>query len=263
MLAALTRPVSRSITQCELTHLERTPINLEIARQQHGAYEDALGFLGVRVISLPEAPDLPDAVFVEDTAIVLDECAVLTRPGAASRQPEVESIDLALAPHRTLHRVVAPGTIDGGDVLVIGKILWIGLGARTNQAAIDQVGGFLRPHGYRVHAVRVESCLHLKSAVTQADANTLLINPAWVERSAFPGFDFIEVDPAEPAAANILLVGDRVVYQTAFPRTLARLEAAGIHPLLVDASELGKAEGALTCCSLLFRVPPPNEPGFG
>lgn len=253
MLIAVTRAVSRSIARCELTHLERVPIDLERARRQHEAYEEALRTLGVRVQSLPEEPDLPDAVFVEDTAVVLDECAVLTRPGADPRRPEVTSIARALAPYRALYRIEAPGTLDGGDVLVVGRNVWVGLTTRTNGSAVAQLQALLQPYGYGVRAVRVTGCLHLKSAVTQAAENTLLINPAWVKESDFPGMDFIEVDPYEPRAANILLVGERAVYQPAYPRTLARLEAAGIHPRLVDASELAKAEGALTCCSLVFQ----------
>ncbi len=254
MLTAITRAVSRSIVHCELTHLERVPIDLETARRQHHAYEQTLRSLGVQIISLPEEPDLPDSVFVEDTAIVLDECAVLTRPGADSRKPEVESIAQALAPYRTLYRVAAPGTVDGGDVLTVGKRIFVGLTTRSNQAALEQMQEFLAPFGYTVSGVPVSGCLHLKSAVTQAAENLLLINPAWVEKSAFPGMDFIEVEPSEPYAANILRVGEHLVYQPAYPKTLARLEAAGLHPVLVDASELAKAEGALTCCSLLFTT---------
>ena len=254
MLTALTRPVSSSITRCELTHLQRVPIDLQTARQQHAAYEEVLHSLGVKVISLPEEAELPDAVFVEDTAIVLDECAILTNPGAASRLPEVDSIAAALTPYRTLHRVQPPATLDGGDVLVMEKTIWIGQGSRTNREGVRQVRQFVHPHGYLVLTAPVRGCLHLKSAVTRAAGRTLLINPDWVDESAFLGFGLIKVDPQEPYGANILLVGDRLVYQPAFPRTLARLEEAGFHPLLVDASELGKAEGALTCCSLLFNT---------
>jgi dimethylargininase len=254
MLKAITRAVSRSIVNCELTHLERIPIDLENARHQHHAYEQALRSLGVEVLSLTEEPDLPDSVFVEDTAIVLDECALLTRPGADSRKPEVDSIARALTTFRTLYRVEAPGSVDGGDVLTVGKTLWVGLTTRSNSSAIEQMQEFLRPHGYTVRGVKVNGCLHLKSAVTQAGDETLLINPDWVQKSDFPRMKFIDVDPSEPSAANLLLVGEAAVYQPAYPRTLERLEAAGIHPLLVDASELAKAEGALTCCSLLFTV---------
>jgi dimethylargininase len=254
MLTAITRAVSRSILNCELTHLERVPIDLELARQQHHFYEETLRKLGVDVHQLPEEPDLPDSVFVEDTAIILDECAVLTRPGADSRKPEVDTIARALKPYRELFHVQAPGTVDGGDVLVVGKRVWVGLTTRSNNSAIEQMRSFLKPYGYTVQGVPVSGCLHLKSAVCQAAEKTLLINPAWVQKTEFSGMDFIDIDPSEPAAANILMVGERVIYQPAYPETLRRLSASGIHPVLVDASELAKAEGALTCCSLIFKV---------
>jgi len=253
-LIAITRPVSPAIDRCELTTLERIPINLKRAIAQHHKYEETLKSLGVEVLPLPEEPQLPDAVFVEDTAIVLDECAIITRPGADSRKPEIESITRALAPHRILHPIQAPGTLDGGDVLVAGKRIWVGLTTRSNQSAIDQVQAFLGPYGYTICALAISGCLHLKSAVTRVAEDTLLINPAWVGKAAFPGMKFIAVDPSEPYAANALLVGERVIYQPAYTKTRLRLESAGIHPLLVDQSELAKAEGALTCCSLIFEI---------
>jgi dimethylargininase len=252
-LIAITRKVSRSIGRCELTHLDRIPIDLEQAAFQHKQYEETLKSLGVEILSLPEEPRLPDAVFVEDAAIVLDECAIITRPGAVSRQPETKSIARALAPFRVLHTLLAPGTLDGGDVLVVGKRIWVGLGTRSNPSAIDQMRAFLEPYGYTVSGTLVNGCLHLKSAVTQVAEDTLLINPAWVDQAAFAGMKFINVDPTEPYAANALLVGKTVLYQPAFPKTFLQLEAARIHPLIVDQSELAKAEGALTCCSLIFK----------
>jgi dimethylargininase len=254
MHIAITRLVSPSINRCELTLQERIPIDLAIARQQHHAYEETLRGLGVEVHSLPEEPDLPDSVFVEDAAIVLDECALLTRPGAVSRQPEIESISRALASYRKLFFVQAPGTLDGGDVLTVGKTIFVGLSSRSNKTAIDQMQAFLTPHGYTVKDIRVTGCLHLKSAVTQVAADTLLVNLAWVDKVNFPGMKYIEIDPSERYAANALMVNGTVLYQPAYPKTQARLEAAGIYPLLVDESELGKAEGALTCCSLLFTA---------
>jgi dimethylargininase len=185
--------------------------------------------------------------------VVLDECAIITRPGADSRKPETESVARALAPYRTLHQIQAPGTLDGGDVLVVGKRIWVGLATRSNRSAIDQMQAFLELYFYVVHGVPVTGCLHLKSAVTQVAQDTLLINPAWVDRAAFPGMQFIEVDPAEPYAANALMIGEAILYQPAYPKTRLRLEAAGIYPILVDQSELAKAEGALTCCSLVFK----------
>jgi dimethylargininase len=253
MLIAITRPVSRSILNCELTHLQRNPIDLELARLQHRAYEDALRRAGAEVHSLPEAPDLPDAVFVEDAAIVLDECAVLTRPGADSRKPEVESVRQALAPYRKLFTIQAPATLDGGDVLTVGRTIFVGVSSRSNRTAIGQMQAFLDPYGYSLTGVQVTGCLHLKSAVTQVAEDTLLVNPAWVDQTIFRGMKTIEIDPSEPYAANVLMVGGTALYQPCYPKTLARLAEANIHPDLVDESELGKAEGALTCCSLIFK----------
>ncbi|MCX6035315.1 MAG: arginine deiminase-related protein [Chloroflexi bacterium] len=254
MLIAITRLVSPAIDRCELTHLERIPIDLERARQQHHTYEETLRGLGVEVHSLPEEPDLPDSVFVEDTAIVLDECTLLTRPGVDSRRSEIESIARALAPYRKLFIVQAPCTLDGGDVLTVGRTIFVGLSSRSNQAAIDQMQAFLKPYGYTIKGIQVTGCLHLKSAVTQVGADILLVNPTWVDKVNFPGMKFIEIDPSEQHAANALMVGTTVLYQPVYPKTRARLEAAGIHPVLVDESELGKAEGELTCCALIFTA---------
>jgi len=252
-LIAITRPVSQAIERCELTNLERVPIDFQRAIAQHHAYEETLQSLGVEVLALPEEPDLPDAVFVEDAAVVLDECAIITRPGADSRKPETESVSKALAPYRTLYTIQAPGTVDGGDVLVVGNRIWVGLSTRSNPSAIEQMQAFVKTYGYTVKGVPVSGCLHLKSAVTQVAEDTLLLNPAWVDRAAFPGMKFIEVDPSEAYAANTLMVGETILYQPAYPKTRLRLEEAGIHARLVDQSELAKAEGALTCCSLIFK----------
>lgn len=254
MWIAITRAVSPAINLCELTNLERLPIDLERAAAQHHAYEQVLQSLGIEIHSLPADPDLPDSVFVEDTAIVLDECAVITRPGADSRKPETLAIARELAPYRKLYSIQAPGMLDGGDVLTIDKSIYIGLSRRSDRSAIGQLQETLTPFGYTVSGVPVHGCLHLKSAVTQVGPDLLVINPAWVEETDFPGFDFIEVHPSEPYAANALRVGRKVIYQPAFPKTLESLEAAGLDILLVDQSELGKAEGGLTCCSLIFKI---------
>ncbi len=254
MLIAITRAVSRSIIHCELTHLARIPIDVERARQQHAQYESALKHLGLAVLSLPEEPALADSVFVEDTALVLDECAVITRPGADSRQAETESITQVLAPYRKLLHLEAPARLDGGDILRVGRDIYVGISSRSDTNAAEQLQDLLLPYGYRLHAVRVTGCLHLKSAVTQVKEDTLLINPAWVHESHFDGVKFIETDASEPYAANALLIGESVIYPTSFPRTQDRLKSAGIDTVNVDADELAKAEGAVTCCSLIFSV---------
>ena len=252
-MIAITRAVSRSIINCELTHLERMPIDVQRARVQHAEYEAALKHLGLAVLSLPEEPTLADSVFVEDPALVLDECAIILRPGADSRKPETESIAKALAPYRKLFTIQAPARVDGGDILRVGKQIYIGLSSRSDANAIEQIQDFLLPYGYEVHAVIVTGCLHLKSAVTQVSKDTLLINPQWVDKKNFFGMKFIEIDPSESYAANALLIGDTILYPKAFPKTRKKLADAGIKIVDVNADELAKAEGALTCCSLIFE----------
>ena len=252
MRTALTRGVSPSIGQCELTHLKRQPIDFEVALSQHKRYEQVLEDLGCRIERLGEEPDFPDSVFVEDIAIVLDEFAIITRPGATSRRGERESIERALRPHRRLEHIQAPAILDGGDVLVVGKDIYVGISSRSNSEAVDQVRAIVTDYGYTVGEVNVSGCLHLKSAVTALTGDTVIINPDWVVADHFPGRTCIQVDPSEPNAANVLRVGDTILFAAAFPRTGDRLVAAGFEVRAVDASELAKAEGALTCCSLLF-----------
>ncbi len=253
MPIAITREVSPSINQCELTFHEREPINYERACEQHRQYVAALRSLGLQVQVLPAEPELPDSVFVEDTALVLDECAVILRPGADSRKPETESIAKALAPYRKLFFIEPPARVDGGDILRVGKKIYVGLSTRSDTNAIEQMQNYLRPFGYEIRGVTVTGCLHLKSAVTQVAENILLINPKWVDKTRFDGMNFIETDPSEPYAANAVLIEDTIIYPIAFPKTQERLKAAGIQIVNVDADELAKAEGAVTCCSLIFK----------
>ena len=253
MRIAITRPLSPKLGQCELTYLPRVEIDVERARAQHRAYEQTLETLGCRVVPLPAEPDLPDSVFVEDAAIVLDEIAIITRPGAASRRPETASVTEALKDYRELSFIQAPGTLDGGDVLRIGKTLYVGSSSRSNRSGIEQLTSIVSLNGYRVIPVPVGECLHLKSAVTQAGPNTLLINRRWVDPGCFSGMELIDVDAQEPLGANALVVGNQVIYPTSFPRTRERLETRGIRVTSVDVSELEKAEGAVTCCSLIFE----------
>lgn len=249
---AITRAVSRALERCELTHLERLAIDLDLARTQHAAYEQALRDTGCDIHALPEEPDFPDSVFVEDIVIVLDEVAVLTRPGAESRRGEVEPMAVALAPFRKLLRIVAPATLDGGDVLRLGRTLHVGASTRSNADAVAQLTQLLAPYGYRVQAVPLHGCLHLKSAVTQVAPDALLLNPDWVDASHFPGYRAIAVDPGEPFAANAVWTGDRLLYSASFPHTATRLWQAGIDVRTVDMTETEKAEGGVTCCSVLL-----------
>jgi dimethylargininase len=251
---ALTRAVSPRIVECELTHLARTPIDFDRAVAQHAAYERALTQLGCRIERVDAAPEHPDSVFIEDTAVVVDDVAVITRPGAESRRREVDAVERALEKHRPLVRIVAPGTLDGGDVIVAGRRVFVGLTSRTNEEGVAQLRAALAPFGYRADAVTVTGCLHLKTAATALDDDTILINPDWADPAAFEPLRTVRVDPAEPMAANVVRVGDALLYADSYPRTQSLLAAAGFRPLVVDASELAKAEGAVTCCSLVLRA---------
>jgi len=252
MLTAITRAVSPAIVNCELSFIDRKPIDLTKAREQHHAYEKLLGKLGARVISLPAEPGLPDSMFVEDPAIVLDELAVILPLGTATRRREAPSVAQALAKFRKLECVSLPGTLEGGDVLRIGGKLFVGLTRRSNAEGIRQLGAILAPHNYEVIAVPVSGCLHLKSAVTHLGGNTLLANRAWFDTTPLAGYEWIDVDPAEPHAANALALADTIIFPASFPRTRAHIETHGFHVTSIDISELQKAESGLTCSSLLF-----------
>jgi dimethylargininase len=254
MLLAYTRAVSPTLGDCELTHLARTPIDVGRAAAEHAAYEDLLRRLGVAVRRLAPAPHLPDAVFVEDTAIVFDEVAIITRPGAESRRPERRAVAESLAAHRSLSIIDEPATLDGGDVLVEGERVYVGRSSRTNDEAIAQLAAILHPLGYRVIPVGFRGCLHLKSAVTRVGKGVMLLNPDWVEPSVFAGARILAVDPREPHAANALAVAGVVIHPSQYPHTGARLEAAGLQVEPVETTELTKAEAGVTCCSLLVEV---------
>jgi dimethylargininase len=251
-LLALTRNVTPAIVNCELTHLAREPIDYARAVAQHQEYERLLAELGCRILTIPAEPTQADAVFIEDTAIVVDHLAVITRPGAESRRGEIEPVAATLQQHRTLSYIRAPGTLDGGDVLRAGRQVFVGQTSRTNQQGISQLRDVLAPAGYSVTGVPVRGCLHLKSAATEAADGVLLINPLWTDRKSFPGFEFIEVDPGEPHAANVLRLGEVLLHGADYPGTRARLEAGRLKVYPVDLSELAKAEGAVTCCSLIL-----------
>ena len=252
-LIAITRDVSPSIVDCELTHLAREPIDVERARAQHSEYERALERLGCTVMRLPAGSDLPDSVFIEDIAIVFDEVAVVARPGAVSRRAEIADVAAAVSRHRPVVHIAAPGTIDGGDVLAAGRSVFVGRTTRTNDEGIEQLRTALAPCGYCVRPVAVRGCLHLKSAITALDDRALLANRRWILEEEFADFDLVDVDSAEPMGANIVRVGPNLLYATAFPRTLDLLQGRGYAAVTIDVSEIAKAEGALTCCSLIFQ----------
>jgi dimethylargininase len=251
MIVALTRPVPASLANCELTHIERTPIDVDRATRQHERYEDALRSLGCTIERIEPAHDLPDSVFVEDAAIVLDEVAVITRPGAPSRRAEAAGVAAALARFRRLSHMTAPATLDGGDVLLLGRTIYVGISTRTNTEGARQLADAATPFGYTVHCVRVRGCLHLKSAATALADSIVLCNPEWIDPGTFDGCETVFVDRMEPGAGNVLRVGGGVISAAAYEGTALRLCERGYDVRTVDVSELAKAEAGVTCCSLI------------
>jgi dimethylargininase len=260
MLTAITRAVSPGIARCELTYLQRQPIDYGRAVEQHRRYEDCLADLGAHVISLPAEPDLPDSMFVEDPAIVLDEIAVITRMKVESRRGEAASLARALEPYRPLAWLREPGTLEGGDVLRMGRRLFAGVSPRTNATGIAQLADVLRPFGYSVDAVPLRGCMHLKSGCSALGDRAILVNRRWIDAAAFDGFELVDVAENEPHAANVLRVGETVIMAACFPATCRLVASRGYRVRWLDISELQKAESGLTCSCLLFNSQPVSPP---
>ncbi len=268
MLIAVTRAVSPTLADCELTHRPRNPINVANAVAEHAYYEETLRSLGVTVVRAPPEPTLPDAVFVEDAALALNEVGVITRPGTPTRRRETESLATVLGAYRPLLRIEPPGTLDGGDVLRVGRRLYVGLSSRTNRDGIAQLETLLDQWDYEVIPVPVQGCLHLKSAVTQVAEHLLLLNDRFVHPESFAPLEMVTVAPTEPDGANALWIegagagggggegggGGKVIYAAHHPETAERLGRAGVHVVPVPSTELAKAEGGVTCCSVLLAA---------
>lgn len=250
-MLAITRELTAAIAHCELTHGTRTAIDVARAQQEHAAYERALETAGCRVRRLSAPEHFPDAVFIEDTAVVFDEIAVVARPGADSRRGETDGVALVLSEYRSLAAIEAPGLLDGGDVLRVGKRVFVGRSARSNDDGIVQLQAIVAPHGYSVEGVDFQGCLHLKSAATLVAPDLALLNPAWVDQRVFRDLAIITVAPSEPHAANALLVGEVVLFPSEHEQTAEALYARGITMIRTPAGEFAKAEGGVTCCCLL------------
>jgi dimethylargininase len=253
MLIAITRSPGPELARCELTHLPRQPIDCDRAAAQHAAYQNACRDAGAHLIELPADPSFPDGVFVEDTAVVLDEVAVVATPGVASRQGEQLSVANALRPYRTLLHLPAGVTLEGGDVLRLGRTLYVGLSGRTGEAGLRALEEVVRPYGYRVEPVLVRGCLHLKSGCTALDSETVLINRDWVSADSFGSARLVDVPAGEPGAANVLSLSGVVLVSKAYPQTWVRLRGLGYATVGLDVSEIHKAEAGLTCMSLVFN----------
>jgi len=254
VLTAMTREINAAMGSCELTFLLRDKIDMDLAKQQHQQYQSVLSSLGCEIVIVSTESNLADSVFIEDTAVVLDEIAVLCRPATALRGQEVAGVKDVLQQYRTLASIQSPGTLEGGDLLRVGNIIYAGLSTRSNQSGIEQLRYIVADYGFSVESVETKKCLHLKSAVSEVAPGVLLINSDWISRSVFKNYELIDVDKEEAHAANALLVDQKVIYPSSFPRTLEKLVNAGLDVTQVNVSELQKAEGAVTCCSLIFKM---------
>jgi dimethylargininase len=253
-MLALTHVPSPSLAQCQLTYVAPAPIDYGRAVQQHEAYCQMLRRAGSDVRTLDVNHDLPDSVFIEDTAVVLDEVALLASMGASTRRAEPAGIEPELRRYREVERVEPPATLEGGDVLRIGRTLLVGLSSRTNAAGVEALQRIGRRFGYDVRPVPVGRCLHLKSACAALPDGRLLVNPDWMDSRAFREFDVVRVPIAEPDGANLLLLGTRVCLPLAHPQTAELVRQLGFEAETVDISEFAKAEGCVTCLSLLFTA---------
>jgi dimethylargininase len=244
--------VSASLAQCELTYLDRQPIDIDLARRQHAAYESLLESLDRQIVRLPVLDGHPDAVFVEDAAIALDEVAVVAPMGAPSRAGESRTVEEALARFLPVLHLPPPATLDGGDVLRVGRRVFVGMSRRTNRQAVEQLARLVRPYDYEVVGVSVGGALHLKSACTALDDRTLIANGEWIDLAPFAPLRIVPADGAEPWAASVLRVDDALIMPEGFPRTQSLIRERGYRVETIDLSELRKAEGGPTCLSILL-----------
>ena len=252
MRTALTRGISSRINECELTFIERQPIDIERAVQQHNTYQQLLKSLGLDIIELPPDHRCPDCCFIEDTALVLDELAIATRPRSDARRAEIAGVLPIVAKYRKIIHVEAPATLEGGDVLRMGRDLFIGITSRTNLEGVEFVRKHAAPHGYELHGIQVSGALHLKSVCTAVNECTILADPSRIDIAHFAGYELIEVPPGEWTAANVLLVNGAVCMHEGFHKTLALLRERQIRVRTLDISEFLKAEAGLTCLSIIF-----------
>jgi dimethylargininase len=253
-LIAITHVPSPELERGERTFVGSNAIDSYQALSQHNAYCDALRTCGAHVITLDVNRHLPDCVFVEDTAIVLDEVAVMMSMGAESRRAEPPGIEAALRDYREIRRVSLPATIDGGDVVRSGHSLYVGLSPRTNQEGVDELRAVVAPFGYSVTAVVVHKCLHLKTACSALPDGRFLVNSNWIDVSALPQAQLIDVPDSEPWAGDVLVIDSTIIASDAFPETIALLQSKEWRVIPVTVSEFAKAEGGVTCLSLVFRA---------
>jgi dimethylargininase len=252
-MLAITNVPSPKLHVCERTFVAHEPIDYQRALAQHAAYCDALRDCRARVVKLNVNADQPDGTFIEDTAVVLDEVAVLASMGAASRRNELRAIEPILREHREIVRIDPPASLEGGDVLRVGRTLLVGVSCRTNHAGIALFAAIGERLGYRVVPILIRECLHLKTACTALPDGRLLLNPAWINPSALSDFELLDVPTEEPWAANVCPVNSTVLVAAAHQRTAEIIDSLGFHVRAVELSEFAKAEGGVTCLSLLIN----------
>lgn len=226
--------------------------SFELLQIQHSAYIRTLEKLGLSITVLPALPDYPDAYFVEDTAVVAQEVAVITNPGAPSRQGEEKSIQEALSEHKKIENILTPGTVDGGDVLMVGRHIFIGISERTNEEGAQQLSDLYQSFGYSCHIIPVGDGLHLKSSVNYVGRNTLLLTQPFQHLSLFDDFDKIVLEDTESYVANTLWVNDTLIMPAGFANTKDKLSRLNLPIIELDVSEVMKMDGGLTCLSLRF-----------
>jgi dimethylargininase len=248
---AITRLPGENCAQ-GLTTADLGAPNYNLLCAQHEAYVAALVAPGLEVTILNAEPDYPDAYFIEDAAIVTPTVAVITRPGAETRRGEEQSVAPVLAQYRELAHIEAPGTLEGGDVLVVGNTVFVGISERTNPEGASQLGGILAAHGMACCPIRVAAGLHLKSSLNHVGGDVLLVTPDFADRPELDGYRRIVIDAGEEYAANTLLVNDTLIVPAGFPSTRRKLATLGMPILELDMSEAQKMDGGLTCFSLRF-----------
>ena len=252
-LVAITHSPSPNMQQYERTYVDGEEIDFALALRQHAGYQRTLRECGADVVTLDVNSALPDCVFVEDTAIVLDDVAVMMSMGASSRRQEPAGLEPELAKYRPIERVSLPGTIDGGDVVRLGRALFVGESPRTNAEGIASLRAVVWPHGYSVTGVAVSGCLHLKTACSALPDGRCLVNADWIDVTPLGGVGLVHVPVNEPWAGDVLVIGDRIIVSDAFPETMLLLQNEGFSVVPVSVSEFAKAEGGVTCLSLVFR----------
>jgi len=233
-----------------MTTSDLGPPDAERMLAQHREYVRILGSLGIEIIMLDADEHYPDACFVEDTAVVTPRAAVVTRPGAPSRRGEEDTVEPCLAAHRSVARIEAPGTVDGGDVLVMGGRVLIGLSERTNEEGAAQLSGIFETHGMQCTTLDAGDGLHLKSSINALGDYCLLVTPEFAELPELSTFERVVVPAGETYAGNSLWVNDHVLVPAGFPATRDLIERVGTKTIETDVSEFRKMDGGLTCLSI-------------